>query len=444
MAITALPPAPSRSDPSNFASEADAWVAALDTFTSEANALQADVNAKQVTASAAATSASASAIVASQTVDVAAWVSGTTYALGVNVYDTTDFLTYRRKVAGAGTTRPGLDSTNWQLLTGLGDVTLTGTQTLTNKTINLSDNTLTTTLAQLNTAVSDADVASQAGIQSQTYTAFTTTGTAPNFALTPTPAITSYVAGQRFRIKSHAGGTTGSNTLNVSALGVKSLKQYDSTGAKVAGVVAAGLFDVEYDGTDFVILDPLPLSASTTQKGVVQLATAGVAQAGTDPAQVLTPSTMKAAQIQLGTYVASASGTAVDFIGIPSWAKRIIVMLNGVSTNGTSLVQIQLGSGSFTATGYTSTVTSSTTVTGTAGFVVSTNNAAVDSRSGVVVLTNITGNSWTEFGVVAASASAASSSCGVVGIPGAVDRVRITTANGTDAFDGGGINISWE
>jgi len=30
----------------------------------------------------------------------------------------------------------------------------------------------------------------------------------------------------------------------------------------------------------------------------------------------------------------TASGTAVDFTGIPSWVKRITVMFSGVSTNG--------------------------------------------------------------------------------------------------------------
>lgn len=103
------------------------------------------------------------------------------------------------------------------------------------------------------------DVDFIAALQAQSYTAFTTAGTAPAFTLTPTPAITAYAANQRFRIKAHAAGTTGSNTLNVSSLGVKNIKQYDATGAKVAGIIASGqLADVEYDGTDFVILDPLP------------------------------------------------------------------------------------------------------------------------------------------------------------------------------------------
>lgn len=48
--ITALPPAPSRSDPVNFADEADAFVAALPAFGTEANALASEVNADAATA----------------------------------------------------------------------------------------------------------------------------------------------------------------------------------------------------------------------------------------------------------------------------------------------------------------------------------------------------------------------------------------------------------
>ena len=78
MAITALPAAPSRSDPTNFATKADLWVAALDTFTSEANALQADVNSKQTTASTAATNASNSAAAAAASATTALNAPGTT------------------------------------------------------------------------------------------------------------------------------------------------------------------------------------------------------------------------------------------------------------------------------------------------------------------------------------------------------------------------------
>ena len=98
-------------------------------------------------------------------------------------------------------------------------------------------------------------------IQKQSANAFTTTGTAPNFTLTPSPALGVYGAGQRFRVKFHAAGA-GADQLNVSALGNKALKQYDNKGAKVAAIIAANqLVDVEFDGIDMVLLDPLPPSS---------------------------------------------------------------------------------------------------------------------------------------------------------------------------------------
>lgn len=132
MPITALPtPVPTRSDPTNFAARADAFLAALPAFATEANALQTDVNAKQTAAGASATAAdtsatnaansatlsSNSAAAAVSTIGSAAWNAGTAYTAGQVVYDTTDFLTYRRKVSGTTGTRPGLDTTNWVLIT---------------------------------------------------------------------------------------------------------------------------------------------------------------------------------------------------------------------------------------------------------------------------------------------------------------------------------------
>lgn len=109
-------------------------------------------------------------------------------------------------------------------------------------------------------ALALADKVSKPELQSQAHTAFTTAGAAPNFSLTPSPAITAYSANQRFRVKFHAAGT-GADVMSVNALGNKNLKQYDSTGAKVAAVITANmLVDVEYDGVDFVLLDRLPLA----------------------------------------------------------------------------------------------------------------------------------------------------------------------------------------
>lgn len=48
----------------------------------------------------------------------AAWVSGTTYSVGDLRYSPITFQTYRRAIAGAGTTDPSLDVTNWVAVGG--------------------------------------------------------------------------------------------------------------------------------------------------------------------------------------------------------------------------------------------------------------------------------------------------------------------------------------
>lgn len=130
------------------------------------------------------------------------------------------------------------------------------------------------TAASISAATAAAAAASvgftSADLEKQTYTAFTTGGSAPNFTLAPSPAIGALTAGVRFRVKFSAAGS-GSDTLNISTLGAKNLKQYDSSGAKVAAVIASGqLADVEYDGTDCVVLDPLPAPSPSVSPSVRQ------------------------------------------------------------------------------------------------------------------------------------------------------------------------------
>jgi hypothetical protein len=162
--ITTLPTPPSRSDPVNFADRADTFLGALPAFGNEANAVASEVNADAAAAStsktqaetaktqaeAAKTQAEAAAASAVATANTTLWVSGTTYAQGVVTYSPITFLSYRRKTAGAGTTDPSADATNWQVVANVGDVTLAGVQTLTNKRISQrvsSSTTITSPLA---------------------------------------------------------------------------------------------------------------------------------------------------------------------------------------------------------------------------------------------------------------------------------------------------------
>ena len=156
--------------------------------------------------------------------------------------------------------------------------------------------------------------------------------------------------------------------------------------------------------------------------------------------------------ITSGTAVASTSGTSITFSSIPSWIKRITVMFQGVSTNGTSNYLVQIGSGSIVTTGYVSSAItvqsaaiSSAAGTSTTAFVVATASTAALAWNGAVQLVNLTGNTWIECGMlVNTTGDRSTNSGGTLALGGTLDRVRITTVNGTDTFDAGSINILYE
>jgi len=150
-----------------------------------------------------------------------------------------------------------------------------------------------------------------------------------------------------------------------------------------------------------------------------------------------------------GTAQATTSGTAIDFTGIPSWVKRVTVMLNGVSLSATANLLVQIGSGSFTTSGYVSsscavssgTINSTSGSTSTAGFI-SHFSLATAACSGQITLTNVTGNTWVASHSIGGNADARFGG-GTLTLSGVLDRVRITSTS-TDTFDAGSINILYE
>lgn len=148
-------------------------------------------------------------------------------------------------------------------------------------------------------------------------------------------------------------------------------------------------------------------------------------------------------QLILATSQASTSGTSIDFTSIPSWVKRITVMFNGVSTNGTSAVQVQLGtSGGVQTSGYNGSVTAANLTT---GFKAENSGAAAYIRNGVITISSFGSNIWAGTINMGLSDQVGTfSGGGAVTLSGTLDRVRITTVNGTDTFDAGSINIMYE
>jgi len=148
----------------------------------------------------------------------------------------------------------------------------------------------------------------------------------------------------------------------------------------------------------------------------------------------------------------TASGTSVDFTGIPSWVKRITVMFSDVSTNGTSVVRVRIGTSSgIETTGYlgSNTFTSASAVVNentTDG--VSLRNgadASTNVRQGAICISNLNANIWTFTGSVALSNTPRSSHVAYSKeLSDTLTQVRITTVNGTDTFNAGTINIIYE
>lgn len=152
-----------------------------------------------------------------------------------------------------------------------------------------------------------------------------------------------------------------------------------------------------------------------------------------------------------GTSQASTSGTSIDFTGIPSWVKRITIMFNGVSTGGTSIKQIQLGdSGGVETTGYLGTSVALIDAIAVNAAIIATgfgirSGLAADTLNGAVVITNLTSNTWVAQGALTDSSRGAGYLVGgAKALSATLDRVRITTVNGTDVFDAGSINILYE
>lgn len=132
--ITGSPTAPQRGDRTTFSTRVDAFVTWMATAVGEFGAVATNVynnavdaynNAVAGAASASAASISAansaaSALASANSAGAMMWVSGTTYALGAAVWSPLNRVVYRRIVAGAGTTDPSLDVTNWALIGTLG------------------------------------------------------------------------------------------------------------------------------------------------------------------------------------------------------------------------------------------------------------------------------------------------------------------------------------
>ena len=153
--------------------------------------------------------------------------------------------------------------------------------------------------------------------------------------------------------------------------------------------------------------------------------------------------------INNATAVATTSGTAVDFTSIPSGVKRISMMFNQVSCNGTAPRLIQIGtSGGLVTSGYISSGAhagaAESGAQSTAGFLIGNGGAVLDKTVGIVTIQTLGGNVWACQATCAdGTANFIKVGAGSITLGGVLDRLRLSTTSGA-TFDHGSVNIAWE
>lgn len=193
---------------------------------------------------------------------------------------------------------------------------------------------------------------------------------------------------------------------------------------------------------------------TSTGSGAIVLGTSPTLSSPTINTPTITTPTINGAITQntsfitAKTVVASTSGTAIDFTSIPSWIKRVTVVMQGVSLTSTANYLVQLGTSSgVVTTGYDSSgFAFGVAISSTAGLILSGGSAA-RLLTATVTIVNVTGNTWVMSAVFGADTGTAGGgiSVGNIALAATLDRVRITnTATGTNSFDAGNINVLYE
>lgn len=163
------------------------------------------------------------------------------------------------------------------------------------------------------TLATDAVNAGQ--IQGGLLTYYADTGAADVYVITPSPAISSYVAGQTWRVKITNANLTTTPTLNVNGLGTKVIKLSDGSGPVANTIVAGGIYEVTYDGTNMQIIN--------TGTG----ATAG----------------------NFTTITASSNATIGGTLGVTGLSTLPTVTISGGTINNTSVGATTKSTGGFTS-----------------------------------------------------------------------------------------------
>lgn len=177
--------------------------------------------------------------------------------------------------------------------------------------------------------------------------------------------------------------------------------------------------------------------------------TAPTAPVGTNTAQIATTAMVQASLGGYGTSVATTSGTAFDFTGIPAGVRELKFVFDGIASSGTDQIIIQIGSSAgivtsgYLANGAQQIGSAISSSTSTAGFILRTTTTGRQ-MSGTMTITRTQsgGFRFVSDHVVAGETISVCFGGGVVTLPGELSQIRLSFT-GSNTFDGGKANIKW-
>jgi hypothetical protein len=264
-----------------------------------------------------------------------------------------------------------------------------------------------------------------------------TTPTLTSATLTGTPTAPTATAGTNTTQVATTAFVTAAVTAYDTALTV-STTQIENSAVTTAKIADSNVTTAKIADANITTAKIVDLNVTTGKLADNAVTTAKITDASVTPAKL-------AQKLTQGTAVASTSGSAVSFTGIPSWVNRITVMFNAVSTSTGATVSLRLGdSGGIETSGYTG---SSSVGQYSSGFSISLHADGLGTTRGIVELARIDGNIWLESHQVAVYDSATASyelkeGAGSKTLSDTLTQLSVITSAGT--FDTGSINIMWE
>jgi hypothetical protein len=207
--------------------------------------------------------------------------------------------------------------------------------------------------------------------------------------------------------------------------------------------------DIVVDSGATLVIDP---NASETVDGATTKSIVGPVQGKLVCNGTLfrTVGFVSAFGVTLGTKQSISGGsTSYDFTSLPSNVKEITLTFSGMSTSGTSNIIIQIGdSGGIENTGYLSTiggVVGASAGAVTTGFGIAS-PGATSVMHGRITLTLLdpAANTWSASSVISFDAAQVNVAAGSKSLSATLDRIRLTTAGGSDTFDAGNFNIAYK